>query len=178
MTAGLLPENPIDGFKQWIDYAVEHNPDVVIFLSIPSIDFPENWDQLAEDNGFGSVQELYDSFINQTIHHILVDQLRAEFPSTQIFTIPTGWATINLAQMHLDNELLDDIAMFGPKPTSIFTDTKGHQGQIAIETGTLIWLNSLYKIDLESNRYNTGFNTDLHALAKTIMDEHDSNYKQ
>ena len=178
MTAGLLPENPIDGFKQWIDYAMEHNPDVVIFLSIPSIDFPENWDQLAEDNGFSSIHELYHSFVNHTIHAVLVDQLRAEFPSTQIFTIPTGWATINLAQMHLDNELLDDIAMFGPKPTSIFTDTKGHQGQIAIETGTLIWLNSLYKIDLESNRYNTGFNTDLHALAKTIMDEHDSNYKQ
>lgn len=178
MTAGLLPENPTDGFKQWIDYAVEHNPDVIIFLSIPPIDFPENWNQLAEDNGFSSIQELYYSFINQTIHTAVVDQLRAEFPSTQIFTIPTGWATLNLAQMNLDNELLDDITMFGPKPTSIFTDAKGHQGQIAIETGTLIWLNSLYQVELETNTYNTGFNTDLHGLAKQIMNEHDSNYKQ
>jgi len=178
MTAGLLPENPTDGFKQWIDYAVEHNPDVIIFLSIPPIDFPENWNQLAEDNGFSSIQELYYSFINQTIHTTVVDQLRAEFPSTQIFTIPTGWATLNLAQMNLDNELLDDITMFGPKPTSIFTDAKGHQGQIAIETGTLIWLNSLYQVELETNTYNTGFNTDLHGLAKQIMNEHDSNYKQ
>jgi hypothetical protein len=96
---------------------------------------------------------------------------------TNIFTIPTGWAAVNLAQMNLDNLLLDDIQMFGPKPTSIFTDAKGHQGQIVIETGTLVWLNSIYREDLNNNNYETGFNTDLHTVAKEIMDGHDSNYK-
>ena len=177
MTAGNLPDNPTDGFKEWIEYALQNNPDITIFLSIPPVDFPADWDQLVQDNGFNSMQELYDHFINETIHKTLVDELRAEFPSTNIFTIPTGWATINLAQMNQDNLLLDNISMFGQKPTSIFTDDKGHQGQIVIETGTLLWLNSIYKVDLNTNTYETGFNTDLHEIAIQIMDSHDSNYK-
>ena len=32
--------------------------------------------------------------------------------------------------MNLDNELLDEISMVGPKSTSIFTDEKGHQGKL------------------------------------------------
>ena len=104
--------------------------------------------------------------------------MRQEFPETRIFTIPTGWATINLASLNEDGNLADDISMFGPKATSIFTDQKGHQGQIVIETGTLIWLNSLYQLDLTSNTYATGFDTDLHEIAQQIMDAHDVNYKQ
>ena len=42
----------------------------------------------------------------------MVDQLRIEFPSTKIFTIPTGWASVNLDQMNIDNELLDQISRF------------------------------------------------------------------
>ena len=50
--------------------------------------------------------------------------------------------------------------------------------QIVIETGTMIWLNSIYNVDLSSFNYNTGFTTDLHAIAQDIIDSHDSNYKQ
>lgn len=176
MTAGYLPENPTDGFRQWIAYAIKNNPEVTIFLSIPPIDFPATWDQRAEEYGFNTIQELYTYFVN-IVHKNVVDPLRAEFPSTQIFTIPTGWATINVAQMNQDNLLLDDIAMFGPKATSIFTDQKGHQGQIAIETGTLLWLNSIYKVDLNNNTYETGFDTDLHEIAEEIINQHNPNYK-
>ena len=122
--------------------------------------------------------EFYDYYINEVIHKEIVDELRVEFPSTKIFTIPTGWATKNLAQMNLDDELLDDISMVGPKSSSIFTDEKGHQGQIVIETGTMIWLNSIYNVDLSSFNYDTGFTTDLHAIAQDIIDSHDSNYEQ
>lgn len=177
MTAGAVEENPTDGFSQWISYALKNNPEVIIFISIPPVDFPAEWDQRAEEYGFNSIQELYTYFVN-SVHELVVTPLRAEFPGTQIFTIPTGWATVNLAQMNQDNLLLDNITMFGPKATSIFTDQKGHQGQIAIETGTLLWLNSIYKVNLSTNSYDTGFNTDLHEIANQIMDLHDSNYKQ
>jgi hypothetical protein len=125
---------------------------------------------------FGMTSE-YDYYINEMIHKEIVDELRKEFPSTKIFTIPTGWATKNLAQMNLDNELLDDITTVGPKSTSIFTDEKGHQGQIVIETGTMIWLNSIYQINLEDFDYDTGFNTDLHQIAIDVMNNHPSSYK-
>tara|TARA_B100000809_G_C15066130_1_gene504259 strand:+ start:103 stop:963 length:861 start_codon:yes stop_codon:yes gene_type:complete len=178
MTAGKLPDNPTDGFREWINYALQNNPDITIFLSIPPPDFPANWGQLAQDMGFSNIQETYSYFVSESIHNSLVDQLRAEFPSTTIFTIPTGWAAINLAQMKLDTLLLDQIEMFGSWESSIFTDQKGHQGDIVKKTGGLVWLNSIYNVDLSSNTYNTGYNTDLHEIASQIMDSHDLNYKQ
>lgn len=187
MTSGydIDSDNPTEGHSAWINYALQNNPNIIIFIAIGSFDFPNgdsngtrpDWDTFASDNGFNSIQEFYDYYINELIHKEIVDKLRLEFPSTKIFTIPTGWATKNLAQMNLDNELLDDISMVGPKSSSIFTDEKGHQGQIVIETGTMIWLNSIYNVDLSSFNYDTGFTTDLHAIAQDIIDSHDSNYK-
>ena len=112
------------------------------------------------------------------VHDSIVEPLRLEFPNTKIFSIPTGWASVELTQMKLDDELLDDIRLMGAKPTSLFTDQKGHQGQIIIETGSLVWLNSIYGVDLSTNTYNTGFNTDLHAIAQRVVDNHDPNYRQ
>ena len=188
MTSGydIDSDNPTEGHSAWINYALQNNPNIIIFIAIPTFDFPTgdsngtrpDWDTFASDNGFNSIQEFYDYYVNEMVHSEIVDELRLEFPSTKIFTIPTGWATINLAQMNLDNELLDDISMVGPKSSSIFTDQKGHQGQIVIETGTMIWLNSIYNVDLSSFNYNTGFTSDLQAIAQDIIDSHDSNYKQ
>ena len=188
MTSGydIDSDNPTEGHSAWINYALQNNPNIIIFIAIPTFDFPNgesngtrpDWDTFASDNGFNSIQEFYDYYVNEMVHKEIVDELRLEFPSTKIFTIPTGWATKNLAQMNLDNELLDDISMVGPKSTSIFTDEKGHQGQIVIETGTMIWLNSIYDVDLSSFNYDTGFTTDLHAIAQDIINGHDPNYKQ
>jgi hypothetical protein len=187
MTSGydIDSDNPTEGHSAWINYALQNNPNIIIFIAIPTFDFPNgdsngtrpDWDTFASDNGFNSIQEFYDYYVNEMVHKEIVDELRLEFPSTKIFTIPTGWATKNLAQMNLDDELSDDISMVGPKSSSIFTDEKGHQGQIVIETGTMIWLNSIYNVDLSLFKYDTGFTTDLHAIAQDIIDSHDSSYK-
>ena len=186
MTSGHNSENRIEGHKNWIEYAIQNNSNITIFISISPFDFPAgdpnstrpNWNLLSIENGFNSIQELYDYYVNEIIHKEIVDELRIIFPTTNIFTIPTGWATKNLAQMQLDDLLLDEIELFGPKPISIFTDPKGHQGQIVIEAGTLIWLNSIYNEELSGNNYETGFNTDLHSIAEDIMNSHDSDYKK
>ncbi|BAO76354.1 hypothetical protein [Winogradskyella sp. PG-2] len=186
MTFGHDSINRNEGHHAWIDYALQNNPDVTIFISLSPFDFPNgdpngtrpNWNTFAIENGFNSIQEFYDYYINEIIHNEIVDELRIEFPSTNIFTIPTGLATLELAQMNIDGLLLDDIDMFGARETSIFTDPKGHQGDIVRETGGLIWLNSIYHVDLYTNTYETGFNTDLHEIAKQITDNHDSHYKQ
>ena len=80
--------------------------------------------------------------------------------------------------MNKNNELLDDISRFGPKATSLFVDSLGHQGDIIIETGSLIWLNSIYSVDLSNYDYDTGFITNLNEIAKKIMDSHDNDYKK
>lgn len=186
MTMGHDSLNPIEGHRAWIEYALQNNPNITIFISLSPFDFPNGspdgtrpeWNTFAIDNGFNSIHEFYEYYVNEIIHNEIIDPLRIEFPSTKIFTIPTGWATFNIYQMHLDNQLLDDITMTGPQAMSIFTDTKGHQGDIVRETGGLIWLNSIYHVNLNTNPYETGFNTDLHEIAKQITDNHESNYKQ
>ncbi|MCH2200097.1 MAG: hypothetical protein MK081_15080 [Flavobacteriales bacterium] len=176
MTAGHDPDNRISGHRSWIEYAIERNPEINIFIAIPQIDFPAKWDSLAEANGFNAIDDYYEYAISHIIHDSLVDPLRSEFPSTKIFTIPTGWTSFELAQMKEDNELLDSITYFGPKATSLFTDDKGHQGDIIEEAGSLVWLSSLYKVDLTSHDYQTGFNTDLHDIAQGVTESHDPNY--
>ena len=177
MTAGHEPEDRIEGHRAWIDYALQNNPNISIFIAIPQIDFPADWEQRAQEFGFNTIQELTDFFVNDLVHKEMVDQLRIEFPATKIFTIPTGRASVSLDQMNMDNELLDDITRFGPQETSLFTDDKGHQGDIVREAGGLIWLNSIYDVDLSSYEYETGFNTDLHAVAVNVMNNHDADYK-
>ena len=178
MTAGHDPEDRIAGHRAWIDYALQSNPDIDIFIAIPQIDFPEAWDSLAQANGYESIIEFYDFAVNSIVHDSMVDQLRIEFPNTNIFTIPTGWASFELALMKQNGELLDDIAYFGPEESSLFTDPKGHQGQIIKEAGSLVWLSSLYDVDLSTHTHETGFNTDLHAVAQDVVDGHDPEYKK
>lgn len=176
MTAGSSPDNRTEGFIEWIEYGLKENPDMKVFISIPPIDFPNNWADTAQYYGFNSIEAFYDYFVNTIIHKTVVDPLRTQFPNTTIFTIPTGWAAVHLLQMQQDGQLLDSITMSGPKATSLFTDAKGHQGQIIIETGTLMWMKEIYSLDLNTSDYETGFNTDLHGLADQIMDDHDPSY--
>ena len=112
------------------------------------------------------------------MHKAVIDQLRERYPSTEIFSLPTGWATFDLVNQYENDLLLDDVSLFGSYDDSIFTDAKGHQGKIVVYTGALVWLNGLYGVNLRTNEFDTGFNTDLHTIAEEIMDLHDPNYKQ
>ena len=180
MTGGSLnlSQHPTDGYREWINYALVNNPDIKIFISIPPIDFPNDWEQRALDYGFSSIEEVYEYFMSQYIHQTLIDSLRSEFPSTNIFSIPTGRASKELSRMHQDGLLLDSISHTGPYNSSLFTDEKGHQGKMIVYTGALMWLNGLYQVDLSDNKFITGFNTDLHSVAQMIMNSHDPDYNQ
>ena len=178
MTWYLNEDNPISGFTEWIDYALQKNPNIKIFVSIPPIDFPADWQQKAEDYEYNNIRDLYRYVVSDLTHKKVIDQLRAIHPSTEIFTLPTGWATFDLVDQYENNLLLDDISLFGSYDDSIFRDTKGHQGKIVVNTGALIWLNGLYGVNLRTNDADIGFNTDLHTIAENIMDLHDQNYKQ
>ena len=180
MTGSNIAESttPTEGYSEWIAYALQKNPDVDVLISVPAIDFPADWQHRAEEFGVADIHELYAFFVDEMMNKTLIDALREEFPSTHIFSIPTGKSATVLAQMHQDNSLLDDVLLRGPYDESLFTDEKGHQGKIIVETGTLMWLNGLYGVDLPSNDFDTGFETDLHSIAAEIMQQHDPNYSR
>ena len=178
MTWYFNENSPLSGFTEWIDYALQNNPNIKIFVSIPPIDFPADWQQRAEGFGYNNIRDLYGYVVSDLTHKSVIDQLREIYPSTEIFTLPTGWATFDLVYQHENNLLLDDISLFGSYDDSIFTDAKGHQGNIVVNTGALIWLNGLYGVNLRTNDAYTGFNTDLHTIAENIANNHDPNYSQ
>jgi len=174
MVAGLLQENPTDGYRDWIEYALVNNPDITVFFSIIQPDFPDDWDSITTELGYSSIQEAYDNMVNIR-KDSLINKLRVEFPENNIFSIPTGQATFTLYQLQKDSLLLDSISYRGNRENSLFTDEKGHQGDIIINTGALMWLESIYSIDLDENDYETGFNTDLHSIAQGILDSYNQN---
>lgn len=186
MTSGHNSYNPIEGYKDWIECALQNNPNMNIFIPLAPFDFPNgdpngtplDWNTLASDNGFSSIVDMYNFYINEISHNDIVDQLHIEFPSTKIFTISTGQATFNLYQMNMDGVLLNQIEMFSPRETSIFTNQKGHSENIIRETSGLIWLNTIYNTNLSTYTYQTRFNTDLQEIAKQTTNSHNLNYKQ
>ena len=171
MTAGLIPENPTEGFREWIDYAVAANPNVTVFLSLPPPDFPEQWQERAEALGYANIREAYDAEVLQLVHSEIIDVLRAEFPSTTIFTVPTYGATFELADLYEQGLLEDEIGFRGPRPESLFTDEKGHAGDILVDTGTLIWLHAVHGVDPMDMSEFTQWETDIRVIANTILEE-------
>ena len=174
MPADLFLENPTDGYKDWIEYALTNNPDITVFLSTVPPRYPDDWDSISNALGYESMQHRYDSFLN-FMGDSLVDVLRADFPENNIFSIPTGQATLTLYELQRDSLLLDDILYKGNRQYSLFTDELGHQGDIIINTGALMWLESIYSVNLDENNYETGFNTDLHTIAQDILDSYNQN---
>ena len=43
MTAGydIDSDNPTEGHSAWINYALQNNPNIIIFIAIPTFDFPK-----------------------------------------------------------------------------------------------------------------------------------------
>ena len=83
MTAGHDTINRIEGHRKWIKYARQNNPNIKIFIAIPQIDFPADWEERAEEYGFSTIQELYDYFVNDIVHNEMVDELRDRVPSNK-----------------------------------------------------------------------------------------------
>ena len=105
MTSGGDPTDPIAGHKAWINYALQNNPNIVVGISLASSGFPCF---LGLHRAILRIQRTSMTFTrpsSTTCHETVVDSLRYEFPETNIFSIPTGWAAIKLAQMQQDDLL-------------------------------------------------------------------------
>ena len=62
-------------------------------------------------------------------------------------------------------ELENDVEQLsGPESRSIFRDRKGHAGQIAIDTGALVWLHAIHGVDPLTMPEFTQWETDIHQL--------------
>ena len=159
------------GYVLWIDYALSKNPDTAFFLGLPWPDFPESYPDAASYASFWTTG-------HDTEWHALIDTLRGLYPGVEIFCTPYGQAALELRTLFEAGNLPDVTALVSASPNSIFEDAKGHGHSDGIlhDLAELVWLNAIYGVDLTTYGYDSGYVTDLKAIAKSIMDGHDPAY--
>ena len=148
-------------FKAWVDFALEHNPKTSFFIMAPSTryanksfqDFEEGWEH-----------------IDTTVHG-LIEALRKDYPETTFFCIPQGQVLVELWRLFDKGQLPEVAQLKSRDESSIFRDNIGHGGEVVVKTGTLLWLATIYEVDLNQYEWDTQVKTDLKALAQKIAQD-------
>lgn len=163
------PDYPgIEGYRDWVNYALEKNPDTRFFIGLPWLTFPADLDA-------ATYEERWHQLHVETAHH-LIDILRAENPGVDFYCIPYGQSAVELRKLYSAGQLIDVNTLSSSTDDAIFIDNAGHADDILLALGELVWLRAIYGVDLASYNYDPAYTTDLKTIAKTIMDAHDPNY--
>jgi hypothetical protein len=163
------PEYPsIEGYQNWVNYALEKNPDTRFFIAMPWIPTPASFDTLAYENLWHQV--------HPAIMHSFIDTLRSEHPGVDFYCIPYGQSAVELRNLFSAGNLPEVTTLVSNSANAIYRDTLGHPDDILIALGELVWLRAIYGVDLSTYNFDTGYSTDLKAIAQAIVDEHDPNY--
>lgn len=157
-----------EGYENWINYALDKNPNTRIALALPWETNPENTAAAPYAAGWEAA--------HTTTWHALVDTLRGLYPGVEIYCIPYGQSAGELRLLLAADNLPDVATSTGDAAESIYVDPLGHPGQILRDLGRLVWLNAIYDVDLSTYSYGPGYTTDLKALAESIMADHDPAY--
>ena len=155
--------------ENWIDYALSVNPDTDFALALPWPDYPEDY-----ENNEAFSERIIEA--HTSAWHPFMDDLRELYPQSEIQSIFHGRAAIELRGLFESGSLPEISKMTSKRPPGIFTDRKGHAGQIFLDLGTLIWLGTIYDVDLDNfpaDELKIGgepYVTDLIAMAQEILD--------
>lgn len=153
--------------RLWMDYALAQNPDTAFALSMLWIDFPESY---ADSTEYGDLWHEAHG-----VWHELIASLREDYPGVEINCLPHGHAAVELRHIFEAGELseVDELRRSNRDNEGIFTDEKGHADDILRDLGGLIWLRSLYDVDLTGHPIGEDYETDLIGLAERILAEDD-----
>jgi hypothetical protein len=154
--------------ENWIDYAVSVNPDTDFALALPWPDYPEDY-----ENNEAYSERIIEA--HASAWHPFIDDLRELYPQSEIQSIFHGRAAIELRGLFESGSLPEISEMTSKRPPGLFTDRKGHAGQILLDLGTLIWLGTIYDIDMndfpvsELKINGESYETDLITIAQAIL---------
>jgi len=158
---GLQSDEAIWNFTA---YAIQNNPDTRIGLALPWKDYPSEYDNASEYRN-GSDQA-YESWVN------LASNLSADHSDADVFTFHHGAIAYELRDMLEADELEGDIEQLtGPGATSVFTDHKGHAGDLMVDTGTLVWLHAVHGVDPMEVPVFSQWDVDIRDIASSVIDE-------
>ena len=154
-----------EGYINWIDYALSKNPNTSFVLALPWPDFPAEYSSIEEysSNWHGGHDTVWDE---------LLKTLQSTYPNNNFSCIPYGQSAAELGTLYFSNSLPDVDGLTGNEQ-SIFTDAKGHPGDILVDLGTLVWASALYDIAPSEDLLSTSYETDLVEIANDILEGHE-----
>ncbi len=152
----------VEDYQHWIDLALaNNNPGIKVFIMMPYP--PHEWRTYAD------MRTEMDNV--QAMVHGRLDALRALYPDLEFFCIPTGegmlrlWQLVELGQLP---EVLGDRQDTGdPDGLYLYNDNL-HGSDIVKELSHLLWLASIYKLDVRKYTDRPPFTFDLRPLAWDI----------
>ncbi|HAP78427.1 MAG TPA: hypothetical protein DCR14_20385 [Acidimicrobiaceae bacterium] len=163
------PDHPtIEGYQNWVNYALMRNPHTTFFVAFPWLTNPGSYSASAFASTWSSAYN--------TIAKGIIDDLRSQFRGVRFFAIPYGQSAAELYTRFSQGNLPDVSALVASNGTGVFRDSFGHAGFILRELATLVWLDAIYGVDLATYDFDPGYTTDLKAIATAIMDAHDPEY--
>jgi hypothetical protein len=166
----------MEGYRNWVSYALSKNPDTRFFIGMPQPWYPADYDSATYEAIWNS---------EHVVAHTIIDTLRAEFPHVDFFCIPYGQSAVELHKLHSVDNLPDvDYLVKPDAPSTIVPDNSSvfwdnsfsHPNQILIDLSELVWLRAIYGVDLSTYNDGSAYTTDLKAIATDITDSHDPDY--
>jgi hypothetical protein len=145
MTAFSERNSSFEDYQNWIDLALQYNPNTSFFIGQPwtfggpSKDH-QKYDQSIESHG----DRLFS----------VVTELRKSYPNTHIYFINYGKTASIMKSMYEEGELQDIEKISGRGEKALFRDRfMGHGGPMLLDLSALSWLNILYGAEIESLKH-------------------------
>jgi arylsulfatase A-like enzyme len=155
------------GYRKWVNYALKQNPDTRFFIATPLPLDPSS----TTSSEYATADQNAELSVNG-----LIDALRAKFPGVDFYTVPYGRSAVELYNLYDASNLPDVSSLVGATANSVFQDDLGNPGDILASLGQLVWLRSIYALDLAQYSFDPGYIADLKTLAQTIVDGQDAEY--
>lgn len=154
----------LEDYCRWIDLALEHNPETKLVIHSP---WPRYLNRTLEQ--YEMINALKANYISG-----LIKQLNKRYPNTQFLCIEQGRWMIGLWHAVEEGSLSEITAIkrtsSGARNECLFLDDLGHGSKIPVQLGALLWLATIYEVDLEQYDWDTNLEFDAKKLAKEICE--------
>ena len=122
-----------------VAYALAQNPETRFGLAMPWADFPSEYATVEEHRAITDAAYLR--------YRQLAENISEASNGVEVFAFYHGAAVYEI-RAGFEEGLIPELAnLVGPRRSSVFFDEKGHAADMAIDAGTLIWLNAIYGIN-------------------------------
>ena len=175
---GSHPDNQVQGLENWMAYALEQNPETRFFVGLPWLGGPLEYVGETGDPQTSGYEEYGEAILNSEVAvQGMITELRGAFPDAEIFLLAYGQGSLELRTLYNQGNLPDvDTLVSGDGVLGIHSDTHGHAEQMLTDLNTLVWLASIYGVEVWDLDKDYTYETDIKALAQDVSDRQDPAY--